>query len=358
MVDLETAIELRDEAKRRFLRDYLKLGDEKTNFTSFGMADAPSYLPPDRRLALGVAFGDEGRGNGLAVRLAKRQGLAYRAANEIAEDLTKQGAFVDMRVVDRLSVPSRSSIAGADVGGVGDELSIGLSVAHARAPAGTLGGFVRIKDVGDGIIGACHILANGGRSAILQDDNNEGSPIYHPASQDVIGPMTAKKHKIGNLRNYVPLDSSSVEVDAAVASVDRGHAGNVLPQLVGAELAGQRLRAPPSMEDISSFRDVGKVGRTSGYKTGRLTAGFFDEIGLDVPGHGLVYYSRMFEVQSGSQPFAEPGDSGAVVFDLGSLSAFAMVVGGGVWEDGGKEKALVYCCNLSSALNALDAQWL
>jgi hypothetical protein len=91
-----------------------------------------------------------------------------------------------------------------------------------------------------------------------------------------------------------------------------------------------------------------------------LTAGFFDDVGLEVPGQGIVYYSRLFEIQSPRSdfPFAQPGDSGAAVFDTKTRSAFALVVGGGVWDDNGNAKMLVYCCSLAAALEALSVEWL
>src|SRR5207244_1330077 len=100
-------------------------------------------------------------------------------------------------------------------------------------------------------------------------------------------------------------------------------------------------------------KTVAKVGRTTRYTEGRLSAGFYDDVGLDVPGHGLVYYNRLFEIESedGRNPFAKPGDSGAVIFDSASRAAFGMVVGGGEWDDDGRTRMLVYACNLASGLD-------
>ena len=79
-----------------------------------------------------------------------------------------------------------------------------------------------------------------------------------------------------------------------------------------------------------------------------------------MPGQGLVYYSRLFEVESedAKSPFAQPGDSGAALFDVTTRKAFALVVGGGTWDDDGKSRTLVYSCNLAAALEAMEARWL
>lgn len=372
MTSLSEALDRRDEAKLRFFREYLGISGNRGKIAAFGMADAADYLPPDRRLAIGVAFGDSERGNkklfGLALRVSKRGGVAHRAAAKIAEDAEKDGAWADVRVIEGLSIPSRSQVAaidanlttGQDFPVGGDPLMMGVSVSHPRAPAGSLGGFVRIKNAGEGIIGACHILANSGRGIDLS--SVDLAPlIYHPANSDVR--RISSHHQVARLQAYVPLDTQSVEVDAAVATLlpHINHVGNVVPPIASARDAGQRILGPPSSnEAIVSFRNVAKVGRSTKYTEGLLSAGFFDEVPLDVPARGITYYSNLMEIESSDpkMPFAEPGDSGAVIFDVRTRTAFALVVGGGVWERVGAPTVLTYGCSLASSLDALDAEWL
>jgi hypothetical protein len=361
---LDDAIERRNDAKIRYLRDYLKVGNRRTNFAAFGMADAADYLPPDQRLALGVAFGNENESFGLALRVSKRDGIAHRAAREIGEATEKDGSWSDIRIVEDLSVPARTEVPHVksknDFPLGGDPLMLGASVSHPKSPAGSLGGFVRLKKGGEGIISACHILANSGRGVDIS--SAEKAPmIYHPASGDVPGRLTPR-HQIARLQDFVTLDTASVELDVAVAALlpNRTHTGNVIPNIPGARNGGKRVVTPPPQQEIARFRTVAKVGRTTAYTEGRLSAGFFDDVGLEVPGLGIVYYSRLFEVESAddAKPFAKPGDSGAAVFDVASHSAFALLVGGGVWDDDGTARTLVYSCNLASALEAMDATWL
>jgi hypothetical protein len=364
VTSLDDAINRRDNAKVRYLRDYLKVGGPKTNFVAFGMSEAADYLPPDQRLAVGVAFGKSRKPPGLALRASKRDGIAYRAALDIAQATEKEGSWADVRVVEDLSIPARTEVAavsaedGFPLGG--DPLMLGVSVSHPKSPAGSLGGFVRLAKGGEGIISACHILANSGRGVDIS--TIEKSPmIYHPASGDVRGRLTPAQ-QIGRLQNFVTLDTSSVELDVAVATLlpHRSHIGNVVPKVSRARNVGKPILKPPTYDKIAAFKTVAKVGRTTGYTEGRLSAGFFDDVGLEVPGQGIVYYSRLFEVESADAkaPFAQPGDSGAAVFDVATRSAFALVVGGGLWDDGGKSRMLVYSCNLASALQAMGATWL
>ena len=364
MISFEDAIKLRDETKIRYLRDYLKVGDGETNFVAFGMAQAADYAPPELRLAIGVAFGDDGSPPGLALRTSRREGTAYRAAMKFAESAAKRGYRADVRTVSGLAVPAHSDVPpvgpqdGFPLGG--DPLMLGVSIAHPKSPAGSLGGFVRFPHGGEGIISACHVLANSGRGVDVGAPD-KAPMIYHPASADVPGRLTSR-NQIARLQNFVTLDASTVEVDAAVAELlpNRRHIGNVIPKIRGAEEAGKPILKPPQTKAIHEFRSVAKVGRKTGYTKGKLSAGFFDEIGLQVPGQGIVYYSRLFEVESvdASTPFAEAGDSGATVFDAPTRTAFALVVGGGIWNDGGQSRMLVYCCSLAAALEALGVEWL
>jgi len=185
--------------------------------------------------------------------------------------------------------------------------------------------------------------------------------VYHPASVDVSGRL-GPRNQIGQLYDYRTLDTPSVELDVAAATLlpSRTHTGNSIPRIPGAKNAGKRLLKPPSEKRIAEFKTVAKVGRTTGYTEGRLSAGFFDDVGLEVPGLGIVYFSRLFEIESpdAAKPFAKPGDSGAAVFDVTTRSAFALIVGGGLWDDDGKPRMLVYSCDLAAALEAMGASWL
>ena len=363
MTTLDAAIELRNEAKVRYLRDYLKVGGKKSSLTAFGMSDVADYLPPDQRLGIGVAFGGSSTSLGLALRASKRDGIAHRAAREIGEKAEKEGSWADVRIVENLSIPARTDVGPSKADGFprgGDPLMLGVSISHPKSPAGSLGGFIRFKGGGEGVISACHVLANSGRGVDVSTP--EKAPmVYHPASVDVSGRL-GPRNQIGQLHDFRTLDTPSVDLDVAVATLlpSRSHIGNVIPKIAGAKNGGKPVLRPPSERRVPAFKVVAKIGRSTGYTEGRLSAGFFDSVPLEVPGFGIVYYSRMFEIESvsGAKPFAKPGDSGAVVFDVATRSAFALVVGGGVWSDDGKERMLVYSCDLAAALEAMGVTWL
>jgi hypothetical protein len=148
MTLLDDAIERRNDAKVRYLKDYLKIGGTRANLTAFGMADVATYVPPDQRLGIGVALGKTKSSLGLALRVSKRDGVAHRAARAIAEKTVTDGSWADVRVVENLSIPARAEVqpvkgTGFPLGG--DPLMLGVSVSHPKAPAGSLGGFIRFK---------------------------------------------------------------------------------------------------------------------------------------------------------------------------------------------------------------------
>lgn len=360
---LEEAVERRQAARAKYLRDYLKIGGPQKNFTAFATTELVQYIPPDRRLAFGVGFSPNHISPGLAIRPGKKGGIAERAAFALREDAERDGSWADVRIVESLSTPSRAEVgapiksrSGFPVGG--DPLVLGASVSHPKAPAGSLGGFVRFGEA-DAIIGACHVMANAGRGIELEPPH--AAPyVYHPASSDAR--RLVATNRIGQLREFVPLDTSSVEVDAAVAvlSPHRSHSGNVVPPVKGARDVGSRIKGPSSEKAFPQGGVVAKVGRTTHYTEGNLTAALFNDVTLDVSGLGIVYYDQMFEIESADEktPFAQPGDSGAVVFDIATKEAFGLVVGGGVWDDGGKSRTLVYACSLHEALRQLGASWL
>ncbi len=167
---------------------------------------------------------------------------------------------------------------------------------------------------------------------------------------------------MARLHTFVPLDTAPVELDiaAAVLHPGRTHAGNVIPTINGAKGAGQQVLAPTGRSEISRIRHVAKVGRSSGYTEGRLSAGLFNDIPLEVPGTGIVYYDGLYEIESHSESeqFAKPGDSGAVIFNIESRAALGLVVGGGLWEDNGGIRMLVYACDLAAGLEAVEGEWL
>lgn len=366
MTLLQEALKQRDAAKVTYLREYLQVGGGRTrNLVAYGIAETAEYVRPEQRLSVGVAFGDK-NSLGLALRVPKMEGIAYRAAKELAEGAKANGSWADLRIVADLAVPARGEVNAipslAKAASNDTPLRLGASVGIAKAPAGSLGGFVTIKGKGggEGIISACHVIANGGRGVDV-NDSKKVPMVYHPANVDVPGRVTGRQ-QIGTLHNFVPLDTFPLEVDAAVAVLQAGrdHTGNVIPDIPGAKNIGKRVAGPPDAESVAQFKTVAKIGRATDYREGRLSAGFFNDVALDVPGEGTVYYDRMFEIESSDadDPFAMAGDSGACVFDVRTCAAFGLVVGGGIWDDNGVSRRLVYACSLESALTALEAEWL
>jgi hypothetical protein len=128
-------------------------------------------------------------------------------------------------------------------------------------------------------------------------------------------------------------------VDAALCSLDAG----VTPDLSSA-------RTVADAATIAETTDVRKTGRTTGTTDGRIQVIELDGIVLDVPGLGSVEYDGLVEMEGDGRPFAEPGDSGALVTDRAEESCVAMVVGG----DGGD---LVWGTPLETVLGSLGVSF-
>ncbi len=334
---------------------------------------------PERRIAVGYSVaGQRRRGMRsyrLEVRVQRRTGVAAREAERLQE---RYGDDVRVRILHRVAMPGRFAAFRPFLDGDGSPmaegflqtvsvaalpqassqqlpavrpLSIGLSVGRKDSGPGTLGAFVATED-GDAILSNSHVLA-------LSGNGRRGDRIYQPGRGDT--QILQSQHDIGSLVDFSVLaDAGSNLVDYAIARLDGvEHAGNIVPVAanVPPELIGLPFTGVVAPEQLGPEPMVAKIGRTTGYVLGKLTAVSLDDVPVFVPGIGNVRFDDVLEVTwFGTRfPFSLGGDSGSVVFAPACRSAIGLHFAGGILDMNGKELGLSYACNLGTVLKAARA---
>jgi len=230
-------------------------------------------------------------------------------------------------------------------------LHIGLSVGHKNSGPGTLGAFVS-TDQGEAILSNCHVLGLSGR--ISPKDDNAPHYIYQPGRPDVQFLLSVLQ--VAELHVLIDISNNSAnEVDAAVALLfDQGgnHLGNSIPPGNWPD-AGEELGRVGKFDQLEDKTKVAKIGRTTGYTTGEVSAVWTDAI-VDIPGLGNAYFENLLEVTAPvDKPFSEPGDSGSLVFEVASRRPVGLHFAGGTATRDGKKVQVGYACNLEIVLEAL-----
>lgn len=290
------------------------------------------------RLALGISP-DLRRGYALAVRITGEDPTGTEA---MIADLQEQArGEIDVRRVGRiraLSAPTEPDAPQpAELQQRVRPLIPGLSVAHPDVTAGTLGGFVRIG-------GALHVLSNNHVLA-NSDRARVGDPTLQPGPAD--GGTAADR--IGALAAWVDLDPAAANhVDAAVALLDEGVDVD-LTAYPGGPLDSVRVDPPESPA-------VAKIGRTTGFSTGRVTAFEVDGLVIDYP-EGAVSFDDQIEVEGDVGSFSDGGDSGSVIFTRDPRAAYALLFAGST-SGGSTGAGLTYANPLATVLVALEADWV
>lgn len=171
----------------------------------------------------------------------------------------------------------------------------GLSVSHAADPAGTLGAIVRRANRLF-ILSSSHVLARCGLAAI-------GDPVISPGRTD--GGQLPGDH-VALLSAFVPLSSTGINaVDAAIAEILPGRLADVQLQIPQVKLP-TRVRAAERGMQVTKF---GKSTKTTTATV--IDPNFF--MALRYP-HNLG--TLQFANQILCTPFANNGDSGAIVVDM------------------------------------------
>lgn len=186
-----------------------------------------------------------------------------------------------------------------------DPLHPGASVGHPSITAGTLGCFVRDKQSGTlGVLSNNHVLANVNSAHV-------GDPIYQPGPSD--GGTAADV--IANLAAYRQILFAGIPntTDCAWAKLIDARQYNPasITDSVGLTVTSISSATPATLQPLDR---VIKVGRTTGYTQGEVTAVFTANLQVQM-GSGLTArFDDVIQIESLTRNrFSDGGDSGSVI---------------------------------------------
>ena len=301
--------------------------------TSLSAQSSDRVDPLRHTIALGIS-----RKNHQDYRLAVRiQNRALESSTQVEEITKRAKGEADVRYIGRLvkrSSPWNQSRQ--------RPLLIGISIAHFRVTAGTLGCFVKTRQsAAVRILSNNHVLANENRSkkgdAIVQQGPFDGGK--------------KGKNTVGALEKYVRLNRAGTNfVDAALAALKSG-----------IEYNSVTLRGIGNLKGIGgSVVDVGdevhKVGRTTDVTHGRVTAFELDNVvvGYDI---GNLRFDDQIEIEGkGLGPFSQGGDSGSLIVDAENRGVAMLFAGGD--QGGANGQGLTYANPLGRVLDDLKVDLL
>jgi hypothetical protein len=278
-----------------------------------------------------VGLSPTGYGARVAVRLQRED---HRA---LLPDLGRAAAAeVDVRVIG----PVRSLPSPGELQQRVRPLRPGLSVAHARASAGTLGGFVRTPS-GLALLSNNHVLAASNAAAL-------GDAVLQPGPADGGGPG----ERVATLAAFERLGARPADlVDAAVATLDPGVDADP-----GDLPGGALLAEVPNGLDIDPEAAVEKVGRTTGHTVGRITAVEVDGVAVQYD-EAVHRFDDQIEIQGLAGAFSAGGDSGSVIWRSRDRAPLALLFAGS--ETGGSGGTGVTFANpLATVLSILGVDWV
>jgi hypothetical protein len=185
----------------------------------------------------------------------------------------------------------------------------GISVAHYRVTAGTLGCFVEDSKKKIYILSNNHVLANSNRGKFRD-------PILQPGLMDG-GKRT--RDMIAELSYLVDIDRSGPNrMDAAIAEL--------LPELKPDYAVGLKSRISGTTDVINGMK-VEKFGRSTGHTKGKVITRNLD-IQVDFDGRPIDFQDQ-FEVKGNrGAMFCDAGDSGALIFQKDTLKAVGLLFAG------------------------------
>ena len=220
----------------------------------------------------------------------------------------------------------------------------GVSIGHYQITAGTLGVVVRDKNTGERLIlSNNHVLAN-------SNDANPGDPILQPGAADG---GTVQDDQIGTLVRFQPIFfQQTPEPPGCNLAITYAAFGNFIARALGSDhrvnayrpqqegnLIDAAVARPLNNQDI--LDEILEIGAISGTveaapgmpvrKSGRtttLTTGQIMSVATTVTvGYGAGK-NAIFEDQLVSGAMSQPGDSGSLVVDAGSLRAVGLLFAG------------------------------
>lgn len=293
---------------------------------------------PRRIVPQGVAVGitPAGRkrkkdGYRLAVRIQVRD-PATAAFASYAAGMAKDE--VDVRFVGPVAAIRKLTVASPYRARV-RPVKPGYSIAHPQVTAGTIGMVVKDAKGRVGLLSNNHVLANSNNAA-------RGDAALQPSPHDGgSDPVDA----VGTLERFIRLKpTGSNSVDAAYARLSAEVAAD--PTFDGRVFAGL-----VAADDIVDNTEVWKIGRTTGFTEGVITAVEVDQVTVDYNGM-LSTFDGQIEIAGIGGAFSAGGDSGSCILN-GHNEGVGLLFAGS--EEGGPDDTgLTYANPLEWALGMLS----
>jgi hypothetical protein len=208
---------------------------------------------------------------------------------------------------------------------------------------GTLGSLLQNSSGTQYLLSANHVLAR-------SDQASAGETIVQPGLiDDNCTPygQGGTETPVGTLSGFVPLKSTSSNVDAAIAQVESQavNAGGSILELGARQSDGTLAAAPPGVSSTGGKGESGtinmsvaKSGRTTGLTCAGISAinatvqvSYYSNCAETIP-----YYTKTFSNQleiTGNQ-FSDAGDSGSLVVDTSDAEPVGLFYAGGVDSSG------------------------
>lgn len=197
-----------------------------------------------------------------------------------------------------------------------------------------------------GILSCSHVLARCGRG-------KPGDHIYQPGKPDSKHlVMSDRIAELVDATILAPAGSQELDVAVAVLTEDAEN-DNMIPAHLGCAQSGRRLSGVVEPGNLKPFAKVCKVGRTTDWTMGTVSAFGIDNLPIYTPQLSRnIRFDNVMEIRwdSPQSPFTLPGDSGSVVYDPDTMAAVGLVFCGGVLGDGNAAYGVSYACSLSAAL--------
>lgn len=194
----------------------------------------------------------------------------------------------------------------------------GYSCGHGDITCGTIGGIFIDRDGDPVILSNNHVLANENKASV-------GDPIYQPGPADTTGDISfkgwddtpAQLPYFATLKNFVQLQSSGNTQDTAIAKIhnkfmESGMVDYMYP-VINKQLSG--------VGSAKVGMQVQKLGRTTGYTTGRVIA---TNASFTV---GYDFGEARFNNCVVCSAMSKGGDSGSIIMDT-NMNAIALLFAG------------------------------
>jgi hypothetical protein len=339
---LKQALALREVVLHDYYEDIIAVSPR------FRAESAPPIERGEQRIAAGLAR--LRNGYRVEIRIQREGGAAEDFADELKEE---HGNNINIEILETLEIPARTTTRSVSRRPLRMRsvrpLRIGTSVGHVEGGPGTLGALVEYNGA-DAVLSNAHVLAPPGAE--------RRDPIFQPGRE---GPFVVSTDQIGKLVSQIHFRRRGANtVDAAICLLDQTiqHCRNTVPPWCETRRRGKKIAGTMSALDLRRGAKLAKIGRTTGYTEGILSAAAMNDITVFYHAAGNFRFDNVIEITwtDLKHPFARPGDSGSLVFDPKTMKAVGLHFAGGKIRRNGKMVGVSYACDIASVLSGLNCR--